>query len=115
MARPPQRRPVKRSPNEFLAHIDTRRREMILEAEACADSLGLAPDNYRDLLNAIVLEECVQRTSGNVERARMVHEWEMGAIRQDQTWGALEQLITILWDIGDIYLADPSNYVEGLV
>jgi len=107
------RRRAYEHPNELFTRIETRRAEMVSEADAQAEALGLDANTHSDLLSAIVWQECAERAYSDADLTRMLFDWEMEAIQQDQSRDSLEQLIAIVREAGESYLADPDNYITA--
>ena len=96
-----------KSPNQHLADLDARRKEIMEQAPAQAAALGLYG---QDVIEAMVKIDAVKRAKGDEERAMFIFELEMEMIQRDQVLVAIEKLTTIVKEAAAEILAAGSDY-----
>ena len=103
--RTPPRRPPYKSPDEQLRYQDQRRADIMENAHQQSMESGA---DESAILEAMVIEEAVDRARGDPERALFIFDMESEMIQQDQTLDAIENLMNVVKEIATEISADPD-------
>ena len=104
------RRPKYRTPDQQIREQDARRLE--IREQASTQSIDTGCDEAA-LLEALVIQEAIERSKGEPDRGLMIFDIEMEMIQQDQARDALEQIIAVVREAADEYRQDPERYVSN--
>ena len=103
----PPRKPKYRSPDQQIREQDARRLEIMEQARLQSIADGC---DEPVMLEALLIQEAVNRAKGDPERALMIFDMEMEMIQQDQTRDAIEELINIVREAAAEVLAAGPDY-----